>query len=75
MKSIPLGSLFSFYFSPVFSHLPFLNFLPVTENDIEEIIKEELETCEGTEGIYSTQKVEDILHCLIDFAIILQSTL
>lgn len=59
------------YFPSTFSQ----NSLPVTDSDIEEIVKEELETCEGTKGIYRAQKVEDILHCLKDFAIILQGTL
>lgn len=34
--------------------------------------KEELERCEGTEGIHRAQKVEDTLHCSKDFTMILQ---
>lgn len=75
-KENSLGFTFSLLFlTSCFPSTFFQNSLPVTDSDIEEIVKEELETCEGAEGIYRAQKVEDILHCLKDFAIILQRTL
>lgn len=73
-KDHSLGFTFFFCFSSTF----FQNSLSVTESDTDEMVKEELETCKGTEGIYRAQKVEDILlffYCLKDFEIIFQSTL